>query len=128
MSVKDTIKDAGQGVADAAKKAGHAVAGKAEQAADWVREKTGLSPREGSDRGVEAIKEKMDVIGSCGTKLGVVDHVEGGAIKLTRQDSPDGQHHFVPLAWVDHVDSHVHLSKNCGEAKQQWNVAPATAG
>lgn len=128
MSVKDTIKDAGQGVADAAKKAGHVVAEKAGQAADWVREKTGMSPREGSDRGVGAIQEKMDVVGSCGNKLGVVDHVEGGAIKLTRQDSPDGQHHFIPLAWVDHVDSHVHLNKNCGEAKQQWNVSPATAG
>jgi Uncharacterized protein conserved in bacteria (DUF2171) len=33
----------------------------------------------------------MDVIASCGKKVGVVDHVGGGAIKLTKKDSPDGQ-------------------------------------
>ena len=65
----------------------------------------------------------MDVIGSCGNKLGVVDHVEGDRIKLTKNDSPDGQHHFVPLAWVSQVDNHVHLSKDCGQAKKEWQSA-----
>src|SRR5688500_7827055 len=64
---------------------------KVERAADWVKEKTGMGAGEGSDVGVAGIRERMDVIGSCGNKLGVVDHVEGGSIKLTRKDSADGE-------------------------------------
>ncbi len=66
------------------------------------------------------IRERMDVIASCGKKVGVVDHVEAGAIKLTKNDSPDGQHHFIPKGWVDHVDTHVHLKKNSQETEQGW--------
>ena len=68
------------------------------------------------------IQEHMEVIGSCGNQLGTVDRVEGNSIKLTRSGSFDGKHHFIPLGWVDHVDSHVHLSKNCGEAKREWQT------
>jgi Uncharacterized protein conserved in bacteria len=47
-----------------------------------------------------------------GKKIGQVDHMEGSdKIKLTKTSSPDGKHHFVPLSWVDHIDSHVHLNK-----------------
>ena len=58
--------------------------------------------------------------------MGKVDHVEGGAIKLTRNDSPDGQHHFVPASWVDHVDNHVHLTKNADETKRNWKSDAAS--
>lgn len=71
------------------------------------------------------IREHVDVIGSCGNVLGKVDHVEGNSIKLTRGD--DGQHHFIPLRWVDHVDEHVHLNKDCGEARRQWYLAPLSS-
>jgi hypothetical protein len=74
----------------------------------------------GSMKSASDIRERMDVIASCGKKVGVVDHVEGGAIKLTRHDSPDGQHHFIPTGWVDHVDAHVHLKKNSMETEQGW--------
>jgi hypothetical protein len=74
------------------------------------------------------IREHMDVIASCGKKLGVVDHVEGTSIKLTKKDSPDGQHHFIPTDWVARVDQHVHLKKNSEEACGQWGSAPVTAG
>jgi hypothetical protein len=74
----------------------------------------------GSMKSASDIRERMDVIASCGKKVGVVDHVEGGAIKLTRNDSPDGQHHFIPTGWVDHVDAHVHLKKNSQETEQGW--------
>ena len=67
-----------------------------------------------------------DVIASCGTKIGVVDHVEGNAIKLTRSDSKDGQHHFIPASMVDHVDSHVHLNKNSEEACREWKSDAAS--
>ena len=117
MSIKDTIKNTGEKVADGV-----------EQAADWVKEKTGMGSHEGADIGVAKIRERMDVIGSCGNKLGVVDHVEDGSIKLTRKDSPDGEHHFIPMSWVDHVDNHVHLTKDCGEAKRGWMSAPMGTG
>ena len=61
---------------------------------------------------VAKIKEHMDVLDSVGKKIGQVDHMEGSdKIKLTKTSSPDGKHHLVPLSWVDHVDSHVHLNK-----------------
>ena len=90
-----------------------------------------LDPRRsggGPAAGVAGIAERMDVIASCGTKVGVVDHVEGGAIKLTRKDSPDGQHHFIPADWVGRVDSHVHLTKNSEEAKREWKSDAASCG
>jgi hypothetical protein len=66
------------------------------------------------------VKERMDVVACCGTKVGVVDHVEGQSIKLTRNDSPDGQHHFIPMSWVESVDNKVHLTKNSVETQQGW--------
>jgi len=116
-------------IKDTLKNAGHKIAEKAEQAKDWVAEKTGMCSSKSGAEGVAAIKERMDVIASCGTKVGVVDHVEGGAIKLTKNDSPDGQHHFIPTGWVDHVDSHVHLKKNSMETQQGWKAdASACSG
>jgi len=61
----------------------------------------------------------------CGKKVGVVDQVGGGAIKLTKKDSPDGQHHFLPVGWVERVDSHVHLKKSSMETEQNWKSAVA---
>ena len=130
-SIKDSVKDAGQAVvegaktvgqkiADGAKTMGHKAAEGASQAADWVKDKTGI--------GSQGVKERMDVIASCGKKIGVVDHVEGKAIKLTRNDSPDGVHHFIPLDWVDHVDSQVHLKKNSVETEAGWKSDAASCG
>ncbi|MCE9563139.1 MAG: DUF2171 domain-containing protein [Planctomycetes bacterium] len=126
-SIKDKAAKAGHAVVDTAKEAGNKIVEGAVQAKDWVAEKTGLgTPKEGSNAGVEGIKERMDVIASCGKKVGVVDHVEGGTIKLTRKDSPDNQHHFIPTGWVDHVDSHVHLKKNSMETEQGWKSDAAS--
>lgn len=70
------------------------------------------------------IREHMDVIASDGKSVGHVDHLEGSdKIKLTRKDAPDGQHHFIPLAWVDHVDEHVHLNKAANDVTKQWSSA-----
>ena len=71
---------------------------------------------EGSDGG--RIVEHMEVYASDGTKVGTVDHMDGpDRIKLAKSTSPDGQHHLVPMAWVDHVDQHVHLNKTVAEMK-----------
>ena len=63
------------------------------------------------------ITEHMDVIASDGATIGKVDHFQDGKIKLTKNDSPDGQHHFVPAAWIDHVDEHVHLNRSLADIR-----------
>lgn len=122
-SFKEKVTDAGHAVADAAKSAGHKIAEGAKQAKEWVVDKTGMGACDAAN-----VKERMDVIASCGTKVGVVDHVEGETIKLTKNDSPDGQHHYIPTSWVDKVDGSVHLKKNSMEAKQQWKSDAASCG
>ncbi len=69
------------------------------------------------------IREHMEVYASCGTRVGRVDHVEGDTIKLTKNDSPDGQHHRIPLAWVAKVHDHIHLTKDHREGQSQWQPA-----
>jgi hypothetical protein len=68
------------------------------------------------------IKEHMDVISSDKKTVGKVDHMDGpDKIKLTKQSSPDGQHHhFIPVSWVDHVDQHVHLNKSGADVTSHW--------
>ena len=126
-TMKDKVVDAGHAVADAAKNVGHKIAVGTEKTVDFVKDKTGNGgPAEGTDAGIAGIKEHMDVIASCGKKVGVVDHVEGGAIKLTKKDSADGQHHFIPVGWVERVDRHVHLKKNSMETEQNWKADAAS--
>ena len=63
------------------------------------------------------IRERMEVVGSDGQHVGTVDHLDGSdRIKLTRDDSPDGRHHFIPTSWVERVDQTVHLNKPAEEA------------
>jgi len=108
---------------------GHKIAEGAENVVDFVKEKTGLGgPAEGCDVGIAGIKEDMNVIASCGKKVGVVDRVEGNTVKLTRKDSPDGNHHFIPVSWIDHVDGHVHLKKNSVETEQNWKSDAVSCG
>ena len=127
-TMKNKVADAGHAVADAAKNAGHKIAECTEKAVDFVKEKTGMGgPTEGANVGIAGIKEHMDVIASCGKKVGIVEQVGGGAIKLTKKDSRDGQHHFISIGWIERVDSHVHLNKNSIETEQNWKRAAAAA-
>ena len=124
--IKDKVADTGHAVADAAKNVGHKIAEGTEKAVEFVKEKTGMSgPAEGSDAGIAGIKDHMNVIASCGKKVGVVDKVEGSALKLTKNDSPDGQHHFIPVGWVSTVDRHVHLNRNSMETEMGWKSEAA---
>lgn len=70
----------------------------------------------------QQIREHMEVLGSDGQHVGVVDGMEGeDRIKLTKNDpKSDGLHHYIPMDWVDHVDAHVHLSKTSHEARREW--------
>jgi hypothetical protein len=105
--VKDTLKNAGEAIKE-----------KAGEAACWAKDKMGMSSHNPAD-----IQPHMEVYSSCGCKMGTVDHLQGDSIKLTKKDSPDGQHHMIPTGWVDHVDSHVHLNKNSDECKRGWTTS-----
>ena len=71
------------------------------------------------------IKEHMEVLGSDGQHVGIVDHPEGSdKIKLAKSDAKaGGQHHLIPVAWADKVDARVHLNKNTQDAIKQWQAA-----
>ncbi len=75
----------------------------------------------------DQIIPKLDVLASDRTKVGVVDHLDGERIKLARHDAPDGQHHYVPLSWVDHVDTHVHLNVPAATVFAGWPGRTASA-
>ena len=63
------------------------------------------------------IRERMEVVRSDGEHVGTVDRLDGSdRIKLMRNDSADGKHHFIPTDWVDNVDQYVHLNKPADEA------------
>lgn len=69
-----------------------------------------------------SIAPQMEVVGSDGIHVGTVDHMEGAdQLKLTKTDAvAGGEHHYIPLAWVDHVDTKVHLKQAGAEAKARW--------
>jgi hypothetical protein len=70
----------------------------------------------------EQIREHMEVLGADGKHVGVVDHLEGAdQIKLTRKDpKAGGQHHLIPVNWVDRIDAKVHLKKNSSDVLANW--------
>ena len=66
------------------------------------------------------IKEHMEVVGADGRHVGTVDHLEGDdQIKLTRNDSADGEHHFLAIDLVERVDDKVHLKVPAQDAQFQ---------
>ncbi|HEX5847438.1 MAG TPA: DUF2171 domain-containing protein [Rhodoplanes sp.] len=66
------------------------------------------------------IREHMEVVGADEEHVGTVD---GGQIKLTKSDPvTGGEHHFIPLAWVDTVDEKVRLSMDAEEAIADWET------
>jgi hypothetical protein len=70
------------------------------------------------------IKEHMPVVCSNNNQFGTVDRVEGNAIKLTKDKQ--GQHHWIPMDWVERVDQHVHVDRPGDQAMREWmDKAPA---
>lgn len=75
------------------------------------------------------IKEHAEVLGSDGRHVGTVDHIDGGQIKLTKNDpAANGQHHFIPVAWVSSSDDRsVRLNKPAADAMRQWTTTAGPA-
>jgi len=68
------------------------------------------------------IKEHMPVVCKDGNQFAMVDHVDGNSIKLTRDEQ--GNHHWIPADWVDHVDDQVHLNRPADQAMREWSTTP----
>jgi hypothetical protein len=59
------------------------------------------------------IQDHAEVIGADGVHVGTVDHVDGRRLKLTRNDSSDGRHHYIDIGLIaDIEDGKVRLSAN----------------
>jgi hypothetical protein len=70
----------------------------------------------------QEIREHMKVIGSDRQPVGIIDRVEGGRIKLSRNGpQANGKHHYIPADWVESVNGdEVCLRQNAKEACQKW--------
>lgn len=69
------------------------------------------------------IKEHMEVVGTDGKHVGIVDHLDGDTIKLTHHDSQaDGKHHFLPLTAIMSIGEFVTLNLTAAEAEAQWTA------
>lgn len=68
------------------------------------------------------IKEHMPVVCSNDGQFGTVDKVEGNSIKLTKDQS--GQHHWIPMNWVNQVDDKVHVDRPGQQAMKEWSTEP----
>lgn len=51
------------------------------------------------------VAKLQEVVDADGQHVGTVDHIDGDRIKLTRQDSPDGEHHYVALSEVAGIEN-----------------------
>ena len=74
--------------------------------------------------GTAGIKEHMEIVGSDGEHVGVVDHVEGQRMKLTKTDpAAGGEHHYIHVDMVKAVeDSKVVLTRTGQQARDEWGV------
>lgn len=68
------------------------------------------------------IVEHIQVRGSDNDHVGTVDHLDGQShIKLTKSSAPDGQHHWIPIDWVQSVDDvAVYINRSGEDARSQW--------
>ena len=71
------------------------------------------------------IREHMPVVCSNNEQFATVDRVEGPYIKLTKDDQ--GQHPWIPAAWVTRVDDKVHVDRPGQQAMREWLKAPPMA-
>lgn len=71
------------------------------------------------------ITEGMVVVDRDGSRIGSVDKVEGGHLKICRADQePRNQHQYVSPDWIAAVDDRVRLNRTFDEAKRLWASEP----
>lgn len=70
---------------------------------------------------LERICEGMEVIDSDGTRIGTVARIEGGHLKIVRNDQePRNAHQFVRPELIHSVDERVRLSRDWDELRRLW--------
>lgn len=64
--------------------------------------------------------------GVPGEHVGTVDYVEGDRIVLTKNDSPDGKHHSIPVDLVDRIEGNtVFLNCDMETVYTEWETVDA---
>ena len=73
--------------------------------------------------GARLVKD-MEVVGSDGQHVGVIDHVDGDTIKLKRMDpASGGQHHLIMVSSVASVAAKVMLKSTAKDTMARWTAA-----
>ena len=73
------------------------------------------------------IGEHAEVLSADNQHIGTIDSVEGERIKLTRKDSTDAKHHFIPLSWVASASGgEVYLNRNAYVVREHWGTENRT--
>ncbi|MCC6208801.1 MAG: DUF2171 domain-containing protein [Gammaproteobacteria bacterium] len=72
------------------------------------------------------IKPGMPVVCSEDGQFAIVDHLEGrDTIKLKKDNT--GQHHYIPVSWVQSVDGgKVKINRPGDQAMKEWSSVPTT--
>ena len=59
------------------------------------------------------IRIAMRVVDVGGTAIGIIDEVSERWLRLAREGSVDGMHHYIDRQWIEQVrDDTVHLSRD----------------
>ena len=67
------------------------------------------------------IREGMEVVDSEGTRIGTVARIEGGHLKILRNDQePRNAHQFVRPELIHAADDRVRLSRSWDELRRLW--------
>jgi len=72
-----------------------------------------------------AIKPHMPVLCSEGGQFAVVDHMssDNRTIKLAKDKK--GEHHYIPVSWVQSIDNAVHIDRPGAQAMRDWSSEAA---
>jgi hypothetical protein len=74
---------------------------------------------------IHQVQEHMQVVGSDGQPVAVVDKVEGDRVKLAK-NSTDGEHHSIEGDQIESVtEGVVRLKVTAAEAKRAWSGRPS---
>lgn len=69
------------------------------------------------------INPRMFVVDMDGTRVGVVDRVERGHLKVLADDVTRHPHlEYLPLLWIEVVDDRVRLNRTIDDVKRRWRT------
>ena len=71
------------------------------------------------------IRERMEVVGSDGRHVGIIDHKESLDRIILSKDDPaaSGRRHLIWPDWVAYVDRQVHLNRSYRQVTAEWLTA-----